>query len=168
MAERTLDTNEPQDAPRPGFRGPRRWLYVFVGFCFTFLAILGVLLPVLPSTPFVLLASYFFVRSSPRLNERLLRSRLFGPMLRDWQLHRGVRLRVKLLVLVLIPLMVTISIVLGELSLWLAILVIVLGLIGLGVVLRLPLVRDRTVPLPASLQADAQSVTAPKSLKSLP
>jgi uncharacterized membrane protein YbaN (DUF454 family) len=162
--EAAPDSNEPYGPAPAQIGGAWRWLYVFLGVCFTFLAILGVVLPVLPSTPFVLLASYFFVRSSPRLNARLLRSRLFGPMLRDWQLHRGVRLRVKLLVLVLIPLMVAISIVVGELSLELAVLVVVLGLIGLYVVLRLPLVRDRTVPLPPSLTADAASVAAPKSL----
>jgi uncharacterized membrane protein YbaN (DUF454 family) len=135
-------------------RGVRRWLYVFLGFCFTFLAILGVALPVLPTTPFVLLASFFFIRSSPALNERLLRSRLFGAMLRDWQKHRGVRIRVKVFVVVLIPLMVTASIVLGQLSLWLAILVVFLGLIGVLVVLRLPVVRDGIIQLPQNPPTD--------------
>src|SRR5947207_1871164 len=83
--------------------GLRRLLYVAAGSFFVFLAVLGALLPVLPTTPFLLLASYFFLHSSPRLNAWLLRSRLFGPLLRDWQEHRAVRPRVKVTALSIIP-----------------------------------------------------------------
>lgn len=51
------------------------------------LAVLGLLLPGLPSTEFVLLAAWAAARSSPRLHAWLLRHRLFGPMIRHW--HSG-------------------------------------------------------------------------------
>jgi hypothetical protein len=101
-------------------------------------------LPVLPTTPFLLVASACFVRSSPALNQRLLRSRLFGPLLRDWQQHRGVRLHVKVTAVTVLLGTVAASILFGELSLPPLILLILLALVGLVVVLRLPVVRDQS------------------------
>ena len=124
-------------------RGVRRTLYLLLGFFFVGLAGLGAVLPVLPMTPFLLLASACFLRSSPALNQRLLRSRLFGPFLRDWYQHRGVRLHVKVLAVVVLSAAVGASLLFGRLSLPLVVLLLTLALMGLVVVLRLPLVKDR-------------------------
>src|SRR5688572_29950786 len=118
--------------------GPRRWLNIVLGLFFVGLAALGVVLPVLPTTPFLILASACFVRSSPRLNSWLLHTRLFGPLLRDWQQHRRVSRRVKHLAVVLILVFVTLSAWLGDFSWPWLVALIVLALIGLAVVLRLP------------------------------
>lgn len=57
---------------------------------------IGLVLPVIPTVPFVLLTAHFAVQSSPRLRNTLLRSRMFGPMMRDWQEHRAIRRVVQL------------------------------------------------------------------------
>src|SRR5947208_1639360 len=145
----------PGPAPPLVATGLRRLLYLLLGFFFVGMAILGAVLPVLPTTPFLLLASYYFLRSSPRLNECLLRSRLFGGLLRDWQRHRAVRPRVKVTAACIIPVVITSSAVLGGLSWPLVVMLCVLGLIGLTVVLRLPVVRDD--PPPATELAVANS-----------
>jgi hypothetical protein len=122
-------------------RGPARLLYLLLGGVFFVLAVLGALLPLLPTTPFLLLASYFLVRSSPRLNDKLLASRTFGPLLRDWQRHRAVRPRVKHATLIVMPAAVLASAYFGNLGpLGLAIL-LPLGLIGFVVVARLRVIR---------------------------
>jgi len=119
----------------------RRTLYVALGLFFVALGFLGAVLPVLPTTPFLLLASALFVRSSPRLNRWLLRSRIFGPFLRDWQRHRGVRLSVKLTATVMMLIAAGCSAWFADLSWpWLLVL-LTLVVIGLTVVWRL-----RTVP----------------------
>jgi uncharacterized membrane protein YbaN (DUF454 family) len=75
--------------------GFRRRLYVCLGLMFVGIGILGAILPVLPTTPWLLIASYFFARSSPRLEAWLRRTPYFGPLIRDWEAHRGVRPQVK-------------------------------------------------------------------------
>jgi uncharacterized membrane protein YbaN (DUF454 family) len=80
----------------------RRAAYATAGWLFVALAALGVALPLLPTTPFVLLASSCFVRSSPRARLWLLHSRVFGPTLRDWDAHHAVRRPVKVLAFVVV------------------------------------------------------------------
>lgn len=60
------------------------------------LAIIGVFLPGLPTTPFLLVAAWASARSSPRLHAWLHRHRVFGPMLRDWRDGRRVARRSKI------------------------------------------------------------------------
>lgn len=119
----------------------RPLLLALAGFSFA-LAVLGVFLPVLPTTPFLLLTSACLVRSSPRLNEKLRRSPLFGPLLRDWEEHRGVRLHVKVTAVSLIALVVGWSLFFRELSIPLQVLLCSLAALGAYVVLRLKTVRD--------------------------
>ncbi len=125
---------------QPLVQGVRRLVYLLLGIVFTGLAIAGALLPVLPTTPFLLLASACFVRSSPSLNRRLLRSPLLGPFLRDWQKYRGVTLRVKIVAVVFLLLGVGASVWFGALPWPLVSLLLLLAVVGLVVVMRLPLI----------------------------
>ena len=129
-------------APPPTVTGFRRVLYIALGLFFVALGLIGIPTPGLPTTPFLLLASYFFARSSRRLNEWLLRNRLFGPMIRDWQKHRGVRLKTKIVALTMLPLVVFTSAYFGNLPWYLTLMLINLAIVGAVVVIRLPLVRD--------------------------
>ncbi|MGL4512155.1 MAG: YbaN family protein [Lacipirellulaceae bacterium] len=75
--------------------GWRRVMHLgLAGLWFT-LAMIGVVVPGMPTTCFLLMTSYSLLRSSRRLHERLLASRVFGPSLRHWRLYRGVRPGVK-------------------------------------------------------------------------
>jgi uncharacterized protein len=137
--------------------GLRRLLYVGAGLFFLGLAAVGVVTPVLPTTPFLLLSAWFFARSSARLHSWLLRSRLFGGMIRDWQKHRGVRPRVKVVALVLLPLVVFTSAYFGRLPWYLVTMLIVLATIGAIVVIRLPVVRDEPAPAPPLPRAETKT-----------
>ncbi len=89
----------------------------------------GVFLPLVPTTPFLLLAAFFFSKSSERLHNWLLDHRLFGKLIRDWREHGAIAPRAKLLSIVLIvPLYsytiffhdfhIAIKLVLGALAIW--------------------------------------------------
>lgn len=67
-----------------------------VGLASVGLGLLGAFLPLLPTTPFVLLASACFARSSPRLNEWLHEHETLGPPLQAWEEHRALPRRAKL------------------------------------------------------------------------
>ena len=120
--------------------GLRRWLYVGLGLCFVGLAGLGALLPILPTTPFLLLASFFFSRSSPACRAWLFRLPVWGALLCDWQAHRAVRPQAKLAAFICIPLAITGSVCLTNLAWPLLVLLFGLATIGLIVVWRLPVI----------------------------
>jgi uncharacterized membrane protein YbaN (DUF454 family) len=114
-----------------------RILFQAAGWAFVGLATLGLFLPLLPTTPFVLLAGSCFVRSSPRAQRWLAGSRWFGPILRDWNEHRAVRRPVKVLAVVAVTAVIA-------LSFWRDVhwvvraLIVALGLVGLTVIYLLP------------------------------
>ena len=66
-----------------------------LGFLALGLGALGVVLPLLPTTPFVLLAAFAFARSSERWHAWLLNHRIFGPIITDWREHGAIRARTR-------------------------------------------------------------------------
>jgi uncharacterized protein len=88
---------EPEDltpAPSPAAMGmprrPARLAYGALGVTCTTLGAIGVAVPGLPTTPFLLLAGFAFSRSSPRLHAWLLSNRVFGPVIRQWHADRSL------------------------------------------------------------------------------
>lgn len=75
-----------------------RILYQVMAWLFFCLGMLGVLLPVLPTTPFLLLSLWAFSRGSRRLHDWLYHHPRFGPGLQRWQRHRIIPLHAKLLI----------------------------------------------------------------------
>lgn len=68
----------------------RRHLYLVAGFVSLGLAVIGALLPVMPTTVFVILAAYCFARSSPKLERRLLEHPRFGPHIVRWRTRGAI------------------------------------------------------------------------------
>jgi uncharacterized membrane protein YbaN (DUF454 family) len=77
----------------------KQTVYKPLGFIFLFLGLLGIPLPLLPSTPFILLAAWFFARSSETWHARLQDSDLFGPMIKNWESQRCIACRTKVVAL---------------------------------------------------------------------
>ena len=122
--------------------GVRRWLFVGLGVGFIVLGGIGVVVPGIPTTPFLIVASDFLIRPHPGLHARLLRSRTFGPLLRQWQAHRALPRRAKIVALICCSVMISLSVVFGGLP-WPARLVVAAaGAYGIYFVSRIPVVPE--------------------------
>ncbi|MFN3809206.1 MAG: YbaN family protein [Roseateles asaccharophilus] len=81
-----------------------RLCWLLGGFASLALGVLGIFLPLLPTTPFVLLAAFCFSRGSARYEAWLLNHPRLGPVVRDWRATRAVPLRAKQLATVMMTL----------------------------------------------------------------
>lgn len=84
---------------------------ILAGSGFVVVGLAGIFLPVLPTTPFLLLAAACYARASHRFYNALLNNRLFGPAILEWQQHRAIDYRTKLTAILLMSLTLTVSIV---------------------------------------------------------
>lgn len=84
-----------------------RMFYLLAGFIFILLGIIGLLLPLIPTTPFLLLATFCFSRSSKRLHQYLLNQPLFGHFIRDWEEHGVIPLKAKLFATTMMLIMIS-------------------------------------------------------------
>lgn len=140
-------------------RGWRKIMFLGLAGVFFVLGALGAILPGLPATPFLLLTSYLLVRSSPRLNQRLMRSRIFGPILVDWQIHGGVRRQVKAKAVVVVVVTVALTIYWCGYSPVLTAAVIFFAAVGILFIYRLPVARDE-LDSPSSTPGDDHETSA--------
>jgi len=126
--------------------GVRRYLYSGLGLAFFGLAGIGVVLPLMPTTPFVILSSYFALKASPAVNQRLLHSRLFGRIIKDWYTHRAMRRSTMYRALTFMVIVFGVTFGVAKPSgAALPIMVVISGL-SFGFVLRMPTVEDEELP----------------------
>jgi len=109
-------------------------LLTAAGGLFVVLGVTGIFLPLLPTTPFLLLAAACYAESSPRRLRRLLANRWFGRYLRDYRAGRGIPISVKAWTLLLLWTTLALSAACATGLLWVRLL---LGLIALGVTLHI-------------------------------
>lgn len=90
-------------------------VYICLGFLFTGLGAVGVLLPVLPTTPFLLLASFFFARGSKRFHQWFMGTKLYKEHLENFLKNRSMTLKTKIYLLTLATSMLLLSFYLAPL-----------------------------------------------------
>lgn len=128
-----------------------RMLLIAIGWLSVLLGVIGMFLPLLPTTVFLILAAACFSRSSPRFNDWLLRNRWLGPPIRQWRENRTISRAAKYQALILILISFSISVGLlveGALPR--------VALIALGVALMVFIYRLPESPITVSPNADMQ------------
>ena len=88
-----------------------RWLLIIIGSIFVALGIIGIFLPIVPTTPFLLVAAACYAKSSTRLYNWLLNNRYFGSYIKNWREGRGVPWRTKIYALSLMVLTIGYSVI---------------------------------------------------------
>ena len=77
-------------------------MYLWLGFLALGLGIVGAFLPVLPTTPFAILAAFLFSKSSPKMEQYILNLPTLGPLVREWREHCVINPRAKVLCVAMI------------------------------------------------------------------
>lgn len=119
----------------------KKYFYLLLGWFSLITGIIGIYLPLLPTTPLVLLAAWCFSKSSKRFHHWLLNHKFFGPIVRDWQSEDGIPRRSRNRAIIFMWLGMTISMLIVY-RFWATV-----GLISIGIcvsiyLLRLPLRDD--------------------------
>lgn len=81
---------------------PGKWLLIVIGILSVGLATIGIFVPLLPTAPFLLLASACFIRSSERLYQWLITHRIFGSHIKNYRDHRAITRKARIGVLILL------------------------------------------------------------------
>ena len=105
----------------------QRSLLLAAGSLFVVLGFLGIIVPVLPTTPFLLLSAACFARSSDRFYQWLLNNRYLGGYIRNYREHKGIPLRSKILTLIFLWSTIAYSALLVVDILWMRILLLVVA-----------------------------------------
>ena len=105
-------------------------LWIIAGSVFVVLGAFGVILPGLPTTPFLILAAACYIRSSQRLYDWLIANKTFGPYLRDYREGKGIPKRAKKIALVMMTIFVGYAVLFALDDLFVRIVVLILGMIG--------------------------------------
>lgn len=120
---------------------PHRWakpLYLLVGLLFLGIGIVGVFLPLIPTTGPLLVAAFAFARSSERLHEWLTTHPRFGRFISDFQSGRGIPLRTKVVAITAMSAAFGYSVFWVMPNLWLKLVIAAVGVWAMWYVLHLP------------------------------
>lgn len=117
---------------------PLRMLLLIAGTLSLVLGIIGIVVPILPTTPFLLLAATCYSRASQRFYTALLNNRLCGQMIRQWREQRGVTVKTKLIAITMLIGSLGSTIIFFTATNPLRICLVLLGLVVITIILRLP------------------------------
>ena len=120
----------------------KRRLLIGAGTLSTGLGIIGIFVPILPTTPFLLLAAACYMRSSQRFYQWLINNRIFGAYVRNYIEGRGMAVRIKIFTILLLWLTIGLTIVFGVQN---TVVRIVLICIAIGVTVHIILIKRRKV-----------------------
>jgi uncharacterized protein len=135
---RIIDTEASQSNP-PSRTFLGRVMWIAAGTFFLIIGFIGVAIPLLPTTPFLLLSAACYLRGSKIMYDRLLENRIFGKYLKDYYEKRGVPMRVKIGSVVFLWCTIGLSIIIiGDL-----IIDIVLMIVAAGVTLHIASLKTR-------------------------
>lgn len=130
----------------------KKYILMSLGMLFLAIGIIGIALPLLPTTPFLLLTGFCFAKSSPKLHHWLINNKLFGKYIKNYQENKGISLRVKITSLFFLWLSIgyTLLFVLGNNYAR-------IGLIVIVIAITIHILRMKTLKESAKIEEDTSS-----------
>jgi uncharacterized membrane protein YbaN (DUF454 family) len=122
--------------------GKSKILYLIAGFLLTALAAVGVILPLLPTTPLLLLAAWCFAQSSEKCHRWLMEHRLFGPIIKNWHENKCIPCKAKIIAVASILIFGTYAVGFAIDNLYVRVIGGLFCLTGLLFVLRIPVCKN--------------------------
>lgn len=106
----------------------KRYLLIFAGLCSLALGVVGIFLPILPTTPFLLLASFLFLKSSERLYQWVIHHKVFGKYIENYIQHRAITIKAKVSSIVFLWTTIILSAVFFVKIFWVRIILLVVAI----------------------------------------
>ena len=106
----------------------KKVLFIPIAVICVILGGIGIVTPVLPTTPFLLLAAYFFSRSSPKMHKLLLENRVFGKYLSNYFNNKPIPIRQKVISIFFVWLGLGLTFYFADLPSWLIVLLVFIGI----------------------------------------
>lgn len=116
----------------------KKYLFVFLGCLCLVLGFVGIFLPILPTTPFAILAAYFFSKGSTRLHNWLLETKHLGPLIKDWERSGAIGVKAKILATTMMSLLFVFSLIYVKVSLIIKISISIIGILVLAFIWTRP------------------------------
>jgi uncharacterized membrane protein YbaN (DUF454 family) len=107
------------------------------------MAWIGLLVPGIPTVPFVILTVALAAKASPALRHRLRQARVFGPMIRDWEQHHAIRPGVRRQAIIVTVVLISITLLAAPPSVGLYLLVATMSVVSITLVLRIPVITEQ-------------------------
>lgn len=105
----------------------KKYILLAAGWFFVLLGLIGAFLPILPTTPFLILAAYFFSKSSKKLHHWLLTRPKVGPLIKEWELHGIIGRKAKIYCTASIVLIFSSTLYFSNINNWLKLLLVVIA-----------------------------------------
>ena len=120
----------------------KKVLFVILGSVFVGIGFVGIILPGLPATPFLIIAAGFYFKSSERLYSWITNHKIFGKTIRDFREKKAISLKGKIASITMICIMILISTIFFIPDIMIKIIVIILGLTGIITILAFKTLND--------------------------
>lgn len=131
--------------------------FILLGFLSLGFAILGIFLPILPTTPLVLLAAYFFSKGSDRLHRWLTHNPYFGEIIKDWESYGIIPLRSKVIATSMIIPSFAFTMIFVPVPIWIKIIVLSIGFYALHFIWSKPETVEQSIQMQNSRKKYHQS-----------
>ncbi len=119
---------------------PIQILFIAAGTFFVGVGIIGIFIPVLPTTPFLLISAALYARSSKRFYSWLINNRIFGKFIKDYREGKGIPLRLKIITIILLWITIGCSAIFAIDILWVRIMLVV---IAVGVTVHITRIKPK-------------------------